>query len=202
MMSRDLTPWTRASRASVSVVLIVAAVLVFGCRRSEGPPAGAASVLGSAGSRSPAAFVDRAPTPSTADGAGSKTVAQATAPDTREVLLMPSADPDPSITGLPAPATIVRVPPSMAATWKHSGADPVLPESLRGRGYKARVKIFVSSRGFVTAVLQDEQDPPSRIAVERALKQWTYRPLVVQGDAMPFSTFVDLKLKGLPPVRP
>jgi hypothetical protein len=89
-----------------------------------------------------------------------------------------------------------KIPPSLAMTLKKSGDAPELARSLRQVGQAREVFVWVSvaRSGTVDDVLVDEVEPV-RTLVEGAVKTWTFRPLLVDGAPVPFSTVVKLGIE-------
>jgi hypothetical protein len=107
-----------------------------------------------------------------------------------ETVTMGSVPPEPIGEGRTVDDAGLRVPPDVAAYLKRSGKRPQLPRIARGRGQARDITatVTVSTAGRVDDVLVGDEDPAVRAAVARAVKKWTYRPLVVEGSALRFHT--------------
>jgi hypothetical protein len=79
---------------------------------------------------------------------------------------------------------------SVGAARAAEGARPLDPQ---------RLAVMVSESGDVTSTTYITQAPPSiRTRVERAVRGWKFAPQVVDGNAVPWATFVDVGLVAEP----
>ncbi len=100
-----------------------------------------------------------------------------------------------------APALVAPkfLPPMMGALQKESGDDPSFPPSLNHGGveYLVQAKICVSRAGTVDSVLlMKHADALLDASVLNAVKKWRFRPLVANGNAVPFCYFGRFEFKS------
>jgi protein TonB len=93
--------------------------------------------------------------------------------------------------GTPAPrkSSLARLEPEMGAKQKASGDDPEFPAILRRAGtlYLVLAKVCVSRTGAVESVsISKGAHPMLDEKVIAAVKDWRYRPLLADGNAVPF----------------
>jgi periplasmic protein TonB len=98
---------------------------------------------------------------------------------------------------LPAPSAPLAskfLPPQMGAQQKVSGADPDFPAALRTAGsrYQVKAKVCVGISGTVDSVVVLKHANPTLDGnVVSMVKTWRFRPLMANGNPLPFCYFAN-----------
>lgn len=99
------------------------------------------------------------------------------------------SDPPAPAPAPPPPPKISHLSAGIAQSLRVYDPFPSMPEALRATGIAqaVQVEICVANHGGVSDVTMDRQAAPSLQDVLRStIRTWRYRPLIVQGAAMPF----------------
>lgn len=91
----------------------------------------------------------------------------------------------------------IRVSESVAKSLLIHKVDPVYPRSDQNRHKKATVvlSIFIDEQGIVTKAKAVSGPPELFSAAEEAVKQWHYKPFVLNGEPASVDTMVTVKFK-------
>jgi len=93
-----------------------------------------------------------------------------------------------------APLATKFLPPQIGAQQKLSGADPDFPATLRTAGsrYQVKAKVCVGTSGAVdTVVVLKHAHPTLDSNVVSTVKTWRFRPLMANGNPLPFCYFAN-----------
>ena len=108
----------------------------------------------------------------------------------------PTASPSPSPNGPPGPGTKrVRISSGVAEGLIRHKVDPVYPQKARENHITGDVllKAVIDRQGNITNIELVRGDPILAESAIKAVKQWKYRPYILNGEAIEAETTVKIQ---------